>query len=185
MAARKNSTDNSTDSLKRKKGRQKITGHVDYYRSFYSENLQNKRDIFVWLPPSYDNDRITEYPVLYMHDGQNIMDPKTSSMGEDWRVDETATRLIVSGRMKEIIIVGINYTDNRLEEYSDSETGRNYVKFLIEEVKPFVDKTYRTLPDAENSALMGSSMGGLISFLIVWHHTDVFTKAACLSNSFH
>jgi predicted alpha/beta superfamily hydrolase len=185
MSASKNNENNFSDSLKRKKGRQKIVGHVDYYRSFFSENLQNKRDILVWLPPTYDNDRVTKYPVLYMHDGQNIMDPKTSSIGDDWRVDETATRLIISGRLKEIIIVGINCTDNRLEEYSDSETGRNYVKFLLEEVKPFIDKNYRTLPDAENAALMGSSMGGLISFLIVWNHPDVFSKAACLSNSFH
>jgi predicted alpha/beta superfamily hydrolase len=169
----------------RKKGKIKIVGHLEYHRDFYSVNLQNSRDIFVWLPPYYDNNRSANYPVLYMHDGQNLMDPKTSFVGEDWRVDETTTRLIISGRLNEIIIVGINNTDNRLEEYSDSETGNNYIRFLIEELKPFIDKTYRTLPDAQNSALMGSSMGGLISFLIVWNHPDVFSKAACLSTSFH
>src|SRR5690554_6249480 len=77
---------------KRKKGKNKIIGDVEYHHSFYSANLQNERDIIIWLPPSYNNELEKKYPVLYMHDGQNIMDPKTSFSKTDWRVDETVTR---------------------------------------------------------------------------------------------
>ncbi len=170
---------------RRRKGKNKISGDVEYHHSFYSANLQNERDIIIWLPPSYNNELEKKYPVLYMHDGQNIMDPKTSFSKTDWRVDETVTRLIKKNQLQEIIIVGINNTNDRLEEYSDSEKGNNYIKFITDELKPFIDKTYRTLPDKENTAVMGSSMGGLISFLIVWKHPDIFAKAACLSSSFH
>jgi predicted alpha/beta superfamily hydrolase len=120
-----------------------------------------------------------------MHDGQNIMDPKTAYIGIDWQVDETAARLIKSGDLREIIIVGINNTPERLEEYSDSEKGRNYMKFVVEQLKPFIDKYYRTMPDKEYTASMGSSMGGLISFLLAWNYSDVFGKAACMSSSFY
>jgi predicted alpha/beta superfamily hydrolase len=126
-----------------------------------------------------------KYPVLYMHDGQNLIDPSTSFAGMDWQVDETVTRLITEGKLKEIIVVGINNTENRLEEYSESEKGNNYIKFLIEELKPFIDSRYRTLTDPRNNAVMGSSMGGLISFLTVWEHPEVFSMAGCMSSSFY
>ena len=120
-----------------------------------------------------------------MHDGQNIMDPMTSFAGMDWRVDETLTKLIRKNMIKEIIVVGINNSKDRIKEYSDSEAGRNYIKFMIEELKPFIDSGYRTLSDRENTAVMGSSMGGLISFLIAWNHSEIFSKAGCMSSSFY
>lgn len=166
-------------------GRKGIIGEVHFHRKFHSAILSNERNVFVWLPPSYSGHSVKKYPVLYMHDGQNLIDPVTSFMGIDWQVDETITRLIKAGRLKEIIVVGIDNTKDRLEEYSDSEKGNNYIKFLIEELKPFIDSNYRTLTDSKNSAVMGSSMGGLISFLIGWTHPDVFSMAGCLSSSFY
>jgi len=178
-------------SKKRRSDKIKIVGDVRYHRNFYSSFLDNKRDIIIWLPPSYKlalqnrKDSRKHYPVLYMHDGQNIMDPKTSYAGMDWCVDETLTKLINQNKVEEIIVVGIYNSADRLSEYSDSEKGQNYMKFIIDELKPFIDAEYRTLADKENTAVMGSSMGGLISFLITWNYPDVFSKAGCLSSSFY
>lgn len=166
-------------------GKERIVGKVQYHRKFYSKILNNRRDIIVWLPPSYKKETEKRYPVLYMQDGQNIMDPKTAYIGVDWEVDETVTRLIKAGELQEIIVVGIYNTPERLEEYSDSHKGKNYLKFIVEQLKPFIDKYYRTLPGKEYTAVMGSSMGGLISFLIAWNYPDVFGKAACMSSSFY
>lgn len=166
-------------------GRHKIIGKVEYHRKFYSKALNNRRDIIVWLPPSYKKEPEKRYPVIYMQDGQNILDPKTAYIGIDWKVDETATRLIKSGDLREIIVVGIYNTPERLEEYSDSAKGKSYMKFMVEQLKPFIDKYYRTMPGKEYNAVMGSSMGGLISFLLAWNYPDVFGKAACMSSSFY
>jgi predicted alpha/beta superfamily hydrolase len=170
---------------KQKTDSQLIVGDVNFHRGSYSQNLDSKRDFFVWLPPSYSKETHKMYPVLYMHDGQNLIDPKTSFTGKDWRVDETVTRLIKEYKITEIIVVGINNTDDRLEEYSDSEKGKNYVRFLVEELKPFVDSKYRTLKDSHNTAIIGSSMGGLISFIAAWEHPEVFSMAGCMSSSFY
>ena len=167
------------------KGKVTVIGNVDYHREIYSRILDKKRDFFVWLPAGYDDNPSKRYPVLYMHDGQNLIDPKTSFAGKDWQVDEALTRLIAEYKIKEIIVVGINNSGERLEEYSDSEKGEKYRKFLIEELKAFVDSKYRTLSDNKNTAIMGSSMGGLASFLMVWKHPEVFSMAGCMSSSFY
>lgn len=174
-------------SKKLKDGRDEITGKVEYHKDFQSSFLGNNRDILVWMPQGYDSlkDKNKKYPVLYMHDGQNIMDPKTSFAGIDWRVDETVTRLIRKKKIKEIIVVGIYNTPDRLDEYSWSEKGQNYLKFIIKELKPFIDSNYKTLADKKNTAIIGSSMGGLISFLAAWKYPDVFSMAGCLSSSFY
>ncbi|MCU7496169.1 MAG: histidine kinase [Ignavibacteria bacterium] len=160
-----------------------ITGSVKYHTGMTWQSL-DPRDVIVWLPPSYAKDNNRRYPVLYMHDGQNIIDPNTSSFGYDWQVDETSDSLIKAGRMQEVIIVGINNTKDRTAEYSYTELGRSYMRFIVEKLKPMIDSTYRTLPDRENTATMGSSMGGLISFMLIWEHPEVFSKAACLSPAF-
>jgi predicted alpha/beta superfamily hydrolase len=170
---------------KKSKSRKKILGKIRYHKNFCSKLLNNERDIIVWLPPSYNKKSGHKFPVLYMQDGQNIMDPETSFAGNDWRADETATRLIKEKKIEEIIIVGIYNTPDRLEEYSDSEKGNKYIQFIINELKPFIDSTYPTKSGNNNCAVMGSSMGGLISFLIAWKYTDVFSKAACMSSSFY
>ena len=162
-----------------------IIGNVEFHREIYSKILNKKRDFFVWLPPGYNLNPSKSYPVLYMHDGQNLINPKTSYAGKDWQVDETVTRLIKEYKIKEVIVVGIYNTGDRLEEYSDTEKGEKYLKFLIEELKAFVDSKYKTLPDPNNTAIMGSSMGGLASFLAAWKHPEVFSMAGCMSSSFY
>ncbi len=161
----------------------RITGTVKFHRKFKAKGLQ-PRDIIVWLPLSYDDASENRYPVLYMHDGQNIFDPVTSYTGVDWEADETATDLIEEGKIREIIIVGIYNTPERLEEYSASPKGKLYREFIINELKPLIDKIYRTLPGREHTATIGSSMGGLVSFLLAWNHPEVFSMAGCLSPSF-
>jgi predicted alpha/beta superfamily hydrolase len=161
-----------------------ITGEVKYYRNFPGERLL-PRDIIVWLPPSYEKDKHKRYPVLYAHDGQNLFDPSTSSFGVDWQLDETADSLIKQGKIKEIIIVGIYNTPKRRQEYYTGDTGESYLKFIVKELKPFIDRTYRTLSDRGNTASMGSSAGGLVSFMLVWKYNEVFSKAACISPAFY
>ncbi len=161
-----------------------ITGTVKYHRHLSGEGLNYARDLIVWLPPSYEMNREKRYPVLYMHDGQNVFDPHTSFLGYDWHVDEVADSLIRRGELKEIIIVGINNSPDRMQEYSDTKLGRAYGAFVIQRVKPLIDSAYRTLGDSKNTAVMGSSMGGLISFLFVWEYPDFFSQAACLSSVF-
>jgi predicted alpha/beta superfamily hydrolase len=95
-----------------------------------------------------------------------------------------ADSLIRAGKMQEIIVVGIYNTPDRIPEYSDTELGRSYARFIVNTVKPLIDSTYRTKPDRSNTAVMGSSMGGLMSFLLVWWYPDMFSKAGCLSSVF-
>jgi predicted alpha/beta superfamily hydrolase len=161
-----------------------ITGTVKYHRGLKHPKLGHPRDVIVWLPPSYEKDTRQRYPVLYMHDGQNIVDPSTSFIGYDWHVDEVADSLIRAQKMEKIIVVGIYSSPDRNPEYSDTELGRAYADFVIHRLKPMIDSTYRTKPEAKNTAVMGSSMGGLISFLFVWWHPEVFSKAGCLSSAF-
>ncbi len=160
-----------------------IIGEVNYHKDFKSNYLKHPRTLIVWLPPSYHKTTRKRYPVLYMHDGQNIIDPATSFAGVDWQVDETADQLIRQKKIEEIIVVGIYNSPDRLKEYSDTPKGRKYMKFLIKEVKPFIDITYRTQPDRSNTAVMGSSMGGLISLYLILKHPEVFSKAGCLSST--
>lgn len=160
-----------------------ITGKVEYLRDITYPGLE-PRDVIIWLPPSYDSLHFKSYPVLYMHDGQNIIDPLTSSFNIDWQLDETADSLFKAGEIVEIIIVGIYNTFNRYAEYSPNDTGYLYMKFIVEELKPIIDKNYRTKPGRESTATGGASMGGLISLMLVWEHSETFSMAACLSSAF-
>lgn len=170
-------------SSSERKVRGQITGTVKYHKQMTGEGLL-PRDIIVWLPKNYEKNKSQKYPVLYAHDGQNIFDPKTSSMGVDWQLDETVDSLIKANRIEEIIIVGINNTNDRFLDYSYGEKGTAYMNFIVNKLKPFIDKTYRTKSDRENTAVLGSSMGGLISLMVAWEHSDVFSKAACFSPAF-
>lgn len=164
-------------------GVKKILGDFKVHQKIAYTGLKS-RNVIVWLPPGYTSDTEKKYPVLYMHDGQNLFDPNTSFKDIDWRVDETVDSLIRNNEIKPIIVVGIYNTGDRSEEYSNTPLGKRYTDFIINKLKPFIDSKYRTLPDRENTATGGASMGGLISFILVWDYSDVFSKAICMSPAF-
>ena len=159
-----------------------ITGTVKYHRQLKFDGLL-PRDVIVWLPPDYEKSE-RRYPVLYMHDGQNIVDPKTSSFGVDWQIDEILTGLIAADKVKPIIVVGIYNTPQRAKDYLPGEQGTKYSNFICNQLKPLIDKTYRTDPSREATAIGGSSAGGICAFRTAWEHPDVFSKAICMSPTF-
>ena len=155
-----------------------------WHRQLASHGL-TPRDVAVWLPPDYDAEPTRRYPVLYMHDGQNCFDPQTAAFGHAWHIDTEATRLIRAGAIEPLIVVAIWNTPNRRLEYgADSTLSTAYVQFVYTTLKPLIDATYRTRPEAAHTAVMGSSMGGLIAFMMAWGHPEIFAKAACLSPAF-
>lgn len=161
-----------------------ITGTVEYYKNFSGRGIK-PRDVIVWLPPDYYSNTNERYPVLYMHDGQNIVDPSTSTFQVDWQIDEAADSLIKKEFIEPIIIVGIYNTSDRNSEYSESDTGYAYMNFIVDSLKPFIDRCYRTKPDRENTTNGGGSLGGLISLILVWEYSDIFSKAFCFSPAFN
>lgn len=160
------------------------------------------RRVDVWLPPGYDSGKNEAYPVLYMHDGQNLFDPVTSFGGIAWEVDQAMCRLIAAGKTSGAIIVGVWNTPARTAEFlpqkavttlslaqigglvsrPDSPIQSDaYLKFLVTELKPLIDRTYRTQADRAHTFVMGSSMGGLISAYALAEYPDVFGGAGCVS----
>jgi enterochelin esterase-like enzyme len=160
-----------------------ITGNVKYHKNLKAKGLLD-RDVIVWLPDGYEANKSKKYPVLYMHDGQNIVDPATSSFGTDWQLDETADSLIKAGAIEPVIIVGIYNTSDRSDEYTPGQKGTAYMDFVVNTVKPFVDKQYRTKPGRKHTAVGGSSAGGIMAFMLAWEHPEVFSKAICMSPAF-
>ena len=160
-----------------------ITGTVKYHKNLKATGLQD-RDVIVWLPDGYEENRSKKYPVLYMHDGQNIIDPATSSFGTDWQLDETADSLIKAKAIEPIIIVGIYNTSDRSDEYIPGEKGSAYMDFVVNTAKPFIDKQYRTKPGRKHTAIGGSSAGGIMAFMLAWEYPEVFSKAICMSPAF-
>lgn len=159
-----------------------VTGDLITLKNFKASPLKGSKSIWIWLPPSYKNNPSKKYPVLYMHDGQNVFDPQTSGFGNEWSVDEVMDKLITQKKIREAIVVASSSSpDNRNGEYTYDRDGHQYANFIINSLKPYIDKNYRTLSNKENTYLMGSSMGALISFTILWKHNDVFSKAAALS----
>jgi hypothetical protein len=162
----------------------------------------DKRNADIWLPPSYFNNPTKKYPVLYMHDGQNLFDTISAYGGKTWGVPETVKKLSADGEIPEIIIVGIWNTPKRfieympdkpfklmkeeiqnalIEEYKGQPLGDLYLKFIVYELKPMIDSSYRTLSGQENTFIMGSSMGGLISAYAMAEYPNIFGGAGCLS----
>lgn len=163
-----------------------ITGQHKVIKDFKVPQLGNTKDIYIWLPPTYRTDKTKNYPVIYMHDGQNIFSPYSAAFGNEWSVDEVMEKLIEEGKVPEAIIVGPTSDPyERSLEYHVYKKGRKYARFLVETLKPYIDQNFRTLPDRENTFLMGSSFGALISFTVMWEHSNVFSKAAGLSFPAH
>jgi predicted alpha/beta superfamily hydrolase len=160
-----------------------------------SRFLNGRRAIQIYLPPSYGESN-RRYPVLYLHDGQNLFSPAGTNIcfgWGNWQLDKTVDKLCRAGQMQEIILVAIDNSPARYAEYCgrhhSSETNtntdfENYTAFLIEELKPKIDSDYRTRPDPANTGTLGSSMGGICSIALAWDHPEVFGRAASLSGAF-
>jgi len=166
------------------------TGTIRKHEGFHSRYLDHDRTVVVYRPPGYDAAGDVRYPVLYLHDGQNLFDPATA-FADEWRADETAQALITAGAVQPIVIVGVYNTERRVDEYTPTGSAEHggggladaYGRMLVEELKPFIDATYRTRPDAANTGMGGSSLGGLLTMHVGLRHSAVFGKLAVLSPS--
>lgn len=179
-------------------------GKLDFYPAFESPSgLVSPRNVYVWLPSDYC--RCKKYSVVYMSDGQNLFDAKKMFNHQEWKVDETFGKLLREKKIQDCIVVGVACTfmtrsqeyfpqdiyelySPELKEYSGSKRlgekdllANNYLKFLVEELKPFIDEHYSTRKDRDHTFHMGSSMGGLISSYAVTKYPEVFGGAGCLS----
>jgi predicted alpha/beta superfamily hydrolase len=162
-----------------------VVGSIRQLEQVDSPQLGNTRDLLVYLPPSYARGD-ARYPVLYMHDGQNLFDPATSFAGE-WAVDQTLEAGSEDG-LEAIVVAIPNMGPERANEYSPFLDARNgggrgelYLRFIVETVKPIVDADFRTLPDREHTGIAGSSMGGLISLYAFFRYRHVFGFAGVMS----
>jgi predicted alpha/beta superfamily hydrolase len=168
-----------------------VVGDFELHLDFAASKLDNKRTVLVHLPPGYKNDEERRYPVLYMHDGQNLFDAGSSFIGVEWNVDETVSRMVDAGQIDPLIVVGIYNTSDRVFEYTpapDPAKGGGgaslYADFIVNDVKPFIDSNYRTLPDRAHTGVMGSSLGGLVSLYLGWSRPDVFSRVAAMSTTY-
>jgi predicted alpha/beta superfamily hydrolase len=162
------------------------------HSQFASSLIDEKHDFIVYVPQAFHHDHNRFFPVLYLHDGQNLFDPETSFIkGNYWRVGETADAMIASGEVEPMVIVGIyNAGANRIKEYTPLEDRRlgggqadAYGQMVVEELRPFIAHHYRILAGAENCGMGGSSLGGLVTMYLGMRYPDVFGKLAVLSPS--
>jgi len=164
------------------------------------------RPVDVWLPENYSKEK--KYSVLYMHDGQNLFDSTTTWNKQEWKVDEWATKLMSEDRIKDVIVVGIHnissirwldllpekafynipevkrdslIAEAKRNNFEIKLSGDNYLKFIVEELKPIIDNQYSVLTDRENTFVAGSSMGGLMSMYAISEYPQVFGGAGCVS----
>jgi len=161
-----------------------------HIETLYSEFLDNERKIYIMTPPSYDEDPDRAYPVLYMQDGQNIFSEHREGP-LCWDVDTTAQSMMAEGKIEEIIVVGIANSEWRDDEYTptvDDKEGTGgyadlYLQFLIEEVKAYIDSHYRVRPFREDTGIVGSSLGGLLSLYAAIKYPDFFGRIGVISPS--
>jgi len=173
-----------------------LIGNIKRHRGFPSKILGNRRDVLVYLPRGYRRFSRHRYPVLYLQDGQNVFDAATSFSGTEWAVDETAQRLIRKNLIEPLIIVAIaNIGPERIHEYAPTRStiydgtrkvrsrgaGKAYGRFLIEELKPFIDRKYWTRKEAEFTGVGGSSLGGLLSLALGLWFPNIFARLAIMS----
>jgi len=177
---------------------------IDNFQSKYV----NARNVEIWLPPGYDSNAKQKYKVLYMHDGQNVFDKGNAGFGVAWEADDTADKMIRAGKVEPFIIVtsahagnlrymeyfpekaALNFTEADKEVFKglaqqmkvdDKWLADEYLQFIVKELKPYIDKNYKTLPKAHDTSICGSSMGGLISMYAICEYPEVFGQAACMS----
>jgi predicted alpha/beta superfamily hydrolase len=177
---------------------------IDNFQSKYV----SARNVEIWLPPGYDSNAKQKYKVLYMHDGQNVFDKGNAGFGVAWEADDTADKMIRAGKVEPFIIVtsahagnlrymeyfpekaALNFTEADKEVFKglaqqmkvdDKWLADEYLQFIVKELKPYIDKNYKTLPRANDTSICGSSMGGLISMYAICEYPEVFGQAACMS----
>lgn len=178
------------------------SGELTRFANFASQHVI-PRHVDIWCPPGYAATPETRYPVIYMHDGQNLFDPALANTGVDWGVDEAIVRIMRRTGLPGAIVVGSWCTELRRREYmpqrplsgpagaglladfvqtqAGAPLADQYLRFLVGELKPFVDARFRTLPGQPSTTIMGSSMGGLISLYALAEYPDMFGGAGCLS----
>jgi predicted alpha/beta superfamily hydrolase len=170
-----------------------IHGQLLPARTVHSRHLESRKTVRIYLPPSYQTKPRKRFPVLYVHDGQNIF----SSSGPDacfgwgsWELDLTAEKLIAARKMREIIIVAIDNSRYRYQEYrgpaaySEATRFHQYSNFIGKELKSRIDAEFRTLRTPAHTGVLGSSLGGICSLAMAWENPKVFGLAASLSGSF-
>src|SRR4051812_45521106 len=176
-----------------------LTGNIQTIKGFRSKIFANRRDVLIYLPTGYRRFSTRRFPVLYLQDGQNVFDAATAFSHVEWGVDETAQRLIRQKLIEPLIIVAIaNTGDERIHEYAPTRgviddaakrkkrsrgLARQYGRFLVEELKPFIDSKYRTLREPEFTGLGGSSLGGLATLALGFWFPNVFSRLAVMSPS--
>jgi enterochelin esterase-like enzyme len=162
------------------------------HKAFKSTYLPNERDLIVYVPPGYDEEPERNYPVLYLHDGQNLFDGRTSFVkGRTWMVREHADAAIESGEVEPLVIVGIyNTGDRRLAEYTHEYNWQmgggeadKYGDLLTQELMPWITDKYRVRQDRESTGMGGSSLGGLVTLYLGLRHAQHFGKLAVMSPS--
>lgn len=179
-------------------------GHIERMENFASQWVEN-RPVDVWLPPGYSAADDRRYPVIYAHDGQNLFDADHAFAGTAWQIDRALSRLALEEGIGPAIVVGIWNTKNRIPEYMPQRPvarfarpsvverfvatygsvplSDRYLTFIVRELKPRIDRSYRTLDDRDHTFLLGSSMGGLVSVYGLCEYPTYFGGAACLSTS--
>ncbi len=168
---------------------QSDAGRVQRIDDWWSSSLQNSRPIWIYTPPSYDEQGSERFPVVYMHDGQNLFDASYSFNGVTWQVQDALDHGAFDGSIREAIVVGIGNTSGRIWEYTPSDGGYGgggagpYLDFVVSELKPQIDNLYRTSADRQDTAIAGSSLGGLVSACAGIWHPDVFGLVGELSPS--
>jgi predicted alpha/beta superfamily hydrolase len=168
----------------------------DIYPHFLSDNGSGVSDLLrlpsqrgprrhsmrIFHPPGYAENTLARYPVLFMQDGQNLFFPQEAFGGHDWMVSETLGVLDAMSLVREAIVVGV-YPQDRMADYTKPGY-EEYGRYLVEEVKPWVDASYRTLSGPADTVVMGSSLGGVVSLYLAWQWPEVFGNAGCLSSTF-
>lgn len=157
------------------------SGSVSDVRTARSRTGQSYR-YRIYLPPGYHENNLRSYPVCYMHDGHNLFFPEEAFGGQTWRVRETLEALDRMNSIEPCVIVAL-YPNERFQDYTQPGC-RAYAEFLSRELVPAIDEEFRTLSSPDNRVVMGSSLGGLVSFYLAWHYPRVFRRAACLSPTF-
>lgn len=159
-----------------------LAGRLTEVITLASPILGRQHQLRVYLPAGYDENSKKRFPVLYVHDGQNLFFPDEAFLGNDWRLDETLDVLDAMNLIDRVVVVGL-YSGDREVEYTRPGY-EAYGRSLVEEVKPWIDERFRTLADTRHTGILGASLGGVVSFYIAWQWPMVFGNVGCMSSTF-